>query len=360
MPFKPFSLGESIQSAQTLRSNKLKLQSMQAAQDKKTKLEGLAKMSTRPTYESYEDPDQDFAPMPEGLQQESGQVYSPEVHQQNLQAAGEIEEAAKISDAIGKMDKTQREQADYKADELAKMAFTADSPEKWDEIMPEAIEKGYTDKPVPFEMREQVLNQAQDLKNLLAGEQYTFGNVTLPDSSVVASRKSKDGRIEYRGKEGWAPTPIGSRFSNLAADSTKYVGSPNKREKEDAANLISDQWPEGTPPLNMDDRGLFEVAVASKARQLQKKEGINWDDALDRSFQDNIANVKKGEKNSFLGADWLWPDTESTFKEPSTEKPKEIGTEANPSSPKSQADFDNLKSGAWFINPADGKVLRKK
>jgi hypothetical protein len=36
------------------------------------------------------------------------------------------------------------------------------------------------------------------------------------------------------------------------------------------------------------------------------------------------------------------------------------GTEANPLIPTSQAQFDHMQPGQWFINPADGKVMQKK
>jgi hypothetical protein len=36
------------------------------------------------------------------------------------------------------------------------------------------------------------------------------------------------------------------------------------------------------------------------------------------------------------------------------------GTQENPAQPKTQEDFDGLKAGMWFVNPKDGRVLRKK
>lgn len=40
--------------------------------------------------------------------------------------------------------------------------------------------------------------------------------------------------------------------------------------------------------------------------------------------------------------------------------PASAGTEADPHKPTDKATFDALPSGAWFINPADGRLLRKQ
>ena len=169
-PFKPFSLAESIQAGQAIKMNQLKLQAAQSQMAREQQLRGLAAMSTAPTYGGYKQPDEQTfpgeAPIP-GLKEQTGTEYSPEVHAQKLARAGEIEMAAEIRDNIAKMDEAQRKDAADKTEQIARLAVWADTPEKWDQANQEAMDRGLTTEPVPFDQRDLIITKAQTVSDLM-------------------------------------------------------------------------------------------------------------------------------------------------------------------------------------------------
>lgn len=140
MPFKPFSLSEAISGAQTAKFNQLKLQSLQADMDRQRELKDLARMSTAPVYGEAEGPPTRAGVTP---QIQTGEQYDPQIHQQKLAAAGELDMATKMQGMIGKMNKMEREEYLYNASNVSKLMADVTDEQTYNERQQVAIEQGF-------------------------------------------------------------------------------------------------------------------------------------------------------------------------------------------------------------------------
>lgn len=239
MPFKPFSLAESIQSGQSLRANRLKLQAMEATQAKKQELEGLARMSTKPTYERAEGP-----PTREGVspQIQVGEQYDPQANIQALQERGYTEEAANLSDQISKMNKVEREDAAYRAEEFAKLVYSAkDDPDVWNENSQIAVERGYItpDQVVPYsnDAWQTTMNQATEFEDLI--KQY--------DPKAPKTRNIREGKeiVNQEWRNGaWIEVgrgPVSQQQINLRTKPSEQAAGKEFNRILDQANTAEDQ-----------------------------------------------------------------------------------------------------------------------
>jgi hypothetical protein len=138
--FKPFSLSEAINSAQTMQFNDLKLATLQDAVDRRRDLKQMAATSIKPTYGETEGP-----PTAQGQRPEiqTGTEYDPRAHKEKLQQAGEMEVAAKVQDHIGKMEQDEREDYLFRASNISRSMAGVKDEETFNERQQEAIDKGW-------------------------------------------------------------------------------------------------------------------------------------------------------------------------------------------------------------------------
>lgn len=170
--FKPFSLSKAINNRQTAEINQLKINALRSDLQKTRDLRQIASSSTVPTYSRTDGP-----PAPNGTtpQIQTGEQYDPEFHRKALQDAGYTDEAAKLTDQIGKQKKIEREEATYKAEEIAQLIYSAKgNPELWDQNFQIGVSKGLfkEEEYIPYSDNDwqRLMNDATEAKDLLEAE----------------------------------------------------------------------------------------------------------------------------------------------------------------------------------------------
>lgn len=161
MDFKPFSLSKAINESQVAKLNQFKLAAMQDEMDRKRSLRQMAGESVVPTYGRAEGPPTQVGAEP---QIQTGEEYSPELHAQKLGAAGETDEMAKIQDYYTKASEEKRENLKFETEKAGRVAFTADTPEKWIQQQ----QAGNIPQNQSFERRQFAINAARTVKDLTA------------------------------------------------------------------------------------------------------------------------------------------------------------------------------------------------
>lgn len=367
--FKMMSLAEAAQGAYVMT----KLQELKNQQAKSRNIRDIARQSTDDVHSEYELSDNekfDNETLP-GLKKKTGTKFNAGKYQKNLSEAGYLEEASKVAESISKMDEADRDRVIHTNKEVGKlMNFVKNLPEGqkqqgWQMALMRGKEMGLSLDGVPQEYDPKYLDmrikQATNIDS--ATKAFTFGNIELPDGTIHAAKlNSQAGAIEYKTGDGWKEAPEGTQFTSKSGQSVKFSGAPTKLERNDIDNMIDDRWPQDMAHLDDESSKEFVVAVAARARYLQKNEGIDWDEAKERAFDEKLAMVKKG-----VVRDW-WFDDPSTFKgkklDPDTNMRGKTDianyTKDNPAKITSQKDFDDLSVGDWFINPKDGKPMVKK
>ena len=199
MSFKPFSLAEAINAGQTARMNEMKLQAMASQAAKEREIRSLAQMSTTPTYDEYDMPESQMFPGEapiQGLQEQTGQQFDPEMYQEKVAQAGYFDEAAEISDRIAKMSKAERDEADYRVERIGRALFRAKgNPQAWDEEQDELIAEGMmtAEQKVPYSdgAWQDAMNSTLEMKDLLGVSKsqrsgyVSLQEVVIPDESGV-------------------------------------------------------------------------------------------------------------------------------------------------------------------------------
>lgn len=121
MAFKPFSLSEAINGAQTANFNRLKLQSLEQGMQRKRELRQMASDSVVPTYGRAEGPPTQQGEAP---QIQTGEQYSPEAHRELAGEAGETELYGQLTKQIGEMDEQKREALAIKNQQIGQALTT--------------------------------------------------------------------------------------------------------------------------------------------------------------------------------------------------------------------------------------------
>lgn len=139
---------------------------------------------------------------------------------------------------------------------------------------------------------------------------------------------------------------------------TPSVTSPTKQERGQVNRFIERNWPKDIPELD-DQQEDFVDILGSKAKEISRKKKINLDDALNEAWpQVYKENVLEGKKTGWFD---LELDKDSALKaRQEVQRIVEEYTQDNPAAPTTEEEFKKLPPGSWFINPATGKVLRKK
>lgn len=113
----------------------------------------------------------------------------------------------------------------------------------------------------------------------------------------------------------------------------------------------------GSGELSASDKRLWDVVVKRHTKEDELgMETTDWDAAAREFDQRGRSDMARLASPSF-GAQ---PSgTSSGGKTGGADVKGQLGTRQNPHRPKTQAEFDALPPGAIFVNPADGKILRK-
>jgi len=185
--FKPFSLANSINNRQSMELNELKINSIKAGMQKQRNIQSLAQMSNVPTFGDRNAPtqvegDADF-PMRE---LPTGQRYDAQTNVENLQAEGYADEAAKLSEQIGKMNEVQRKDLTYKNTEISKLLVGVNDEATYNERQEIALSRGLINqeqmKPYSPESVQQQINTGRKIEDILnPGKQDRGGYTTLVD-----------------------------------------------------------------------------------------------------------------------------------------------------------------------------------
>lgn len=132
---------------------------------------------------------------------------------------------------------------------------------------------------------------------------------------------------------------------NGGKNGARTYGIPTERQEEQALNEINAVLTEADAPV-LDSKSpqskVFVTEIASRARQIQKDEGLDWGEALREAVEERSDEIEQGTRGG-----WFTGDTKSTVK-------KGAGATASKASavPKqisSQAEYTALPVGAKYI-----------
>jgi hypothetical protein len=168
-----------------------------------------------------------------------------------------------------------------------------------------------------------------------------------------------------------------NRSKDMASE--KRATSKEARDKRQAdlkmLEVTSKVMKDIDPTLDIKDRIAIERLVRDEGKRLMDKESLQGEELktkMETYRKDIEERVKGGSGTGALGVPEPAPAAPSGAVKPAPngtvygatpESPATGGSGADksqPAMPRNKADFDNLPSGAYFINPSDGRVLLKK
>lgn len=168
-----------------------------------------------------------------------------------------------------------------------------------------------------------------------------------------------------------------NRSKDMASE--KRATSKEARDKRQAdlkmLEVTSKVMKDIDPTLDIKDRIAIERLVRDEGKRLMDKESLQGEELktkMETYRKDIEERVKGGSGTGALGVPEPAPAAPSGAVKPAPggtvfgatpESPATGGDgsdRSRPAMPHTQADFDKLPSGAWFINPSDGRVLPKK
>ncbi len=146
-----------------------------------------------------------------------------------------------------------------------------------------------------------------------------------PIDPNVAYKLGVLGTAGKRGKSAWSNpfTVEGIKYQkNLDTNQWKVIGLkgkkgvkspgyPGTQELDNVTTYIEQYGDEPVQSMSPNERERFEVHIASRAKKIQKDEGVDYTEAVQRAYQYWRQYVQKGEwieKKSLFGVDWFWPD----------------------------------------------------
>lgn len=167
------------------------------------------------------------------------------------------------------------------------------------------------------------------------------------------------------------------KIDDRAWNRSKDMASEKRNKRSDDLKMIevmSKVMKDIDPTLNTKDRIAIERLVRDEGKRLMDREALQGEELKTQmeTYRKGLEERVKGGKNT-LGV----PGPESPSAPEGAVKPAPGGTvygatpkspatggsgadKSQPAMPRAQADFDKLPSGAYFINPSDGRVLLKK
>lgn len=304
-PFKSFSLAESMQAAQSMKMNRLRMQLLRSEQAKKSRMRDLAQMSRKPTYGEYDQPEEQFfageAPIA-GLKQQTGTEYDPKTHAKNLQRGGFVDEAQQMQENISKMSKDDREESTYKANEFAQLVYqTKGNPDLWDKNSQIALKKGLItkDQVVPYsdEAWQQAMNDTLKIKDLLEADDPTAGD------DDIKLKKMEDGYFHkfLRGTDlGVATNKAGEKVKFWESEKEKNIGDrasdrgqrSDEKFTESKAKDIRTQTTATRKEYNSDIAKLSEMDELIDSAMLGLEQGGGLGDKVVKIALSKLTNSK--------------------------------------------------------------------
>jgi len=309
MPFKPFSLAESVQAGQNIRMNQLRIQQAEAGMARQESLRGLAQMSTAPTTEPYQQPEEQTFPGEapiSGLKQAGPDIYSQEVHAERLAAAGETEMAADMQAQIAKMNDAQREDAAYKSEELAKLVFDAKGdPQKWDENFQIAVEEGFVTQeqyaPYSDDVWQRTMNQAKSVKELLKIDKKTSPYVKIDpskhttESLRVFERTGRYSDLNAIDEEDETPGSEFERHIRTLKDEKKLTEEQVLEYQRKRVGVLSGAEQTAHQEITTGMRAAKEIRRQTEALSKEASGGTEHFSNMNQSIDDAIAAIKSGD-----------------------------------------------------------------
>ena len=303
MQFKPFSLAEAVQAGQNIKMNQMKMQAYESQQAKEREIRSIAQMSQKPTYDDYEQPDEQMFPGEapiQGLQEQTGTEYDPQANIQGLQEAGHTKEAADMAEQYSKLTKSQQEEAKYKAEEFGKLILSAKgNPEMWDRNSQIALERGFItpEQVVPYsdEAWQNAYNASMKMTDLTTGGSQRGVSTTLQELNYLnslppekrAKEKAEMMELKGRGKikliagvphivgQDGSITPLSTQEGEI-----KFKEQLKARETAAVANTkakIKEEW---AAQKDINKAEVEKLNVDNMVRETERLlDNINWSTA---------------------------------------------------------------------------------
>ena len=167
------------------------------------------------------------------------------------------------------------------------------------------------------------------------------------------------------------------KLDDRAWNRSKDMASEKRNKRSDDLKMIevmSKVMKDIDPTLDTKDRIAIERLVRDEGKRLMDREALQGEELKTQmeTYRKGLEERVKGGKST-LGV----PGPESPSAPEGAVKPAPGGTvygatpespatggsgadKSQPAMPRNKTDFDNLPSGAYFINPSDGRVLLKK
>lgn len=167
------------------------------------------------------------------------------------------------------------------------------------------------------------------------------------------------------------------KLDDRAWNRSKDMASEKRNKRSDDLKMIevmSKVMKDIDPTLDTKDRIAIERLVRDEGKRLVDREALQGEELKTQmeTYRKGLEERVKGGKNT-LGV----PGPESPSAPEGAVKPAPGGTvygatpkspatggdgkdKSRPAMPHTKADFDNMPSGTWFLNPSDGRVLLKK
>lgn len=153
---------------------------------------------------------------------------------------------------------------------------------------------------------------------------------------------------------------------SLKTSAEKRAISKDSRESKTAeigmVKTMSEVMRNVDPQLDIKDRIAVERLVRDEGKRLYEAEGLQGEELKTKmqEYSKDLQGRLVAKKPSVTGG----AITPQAPGEAATAKPVAPAgdgkSQAAPSRPVDQKSFDSLPSGAWFVNPADGRVLQKQ
>jgi len=207
--------------------------------------------------------------------------------------------------------------------------------------------------------KEQAVKQREVLGHITAGAQVGRENYqlaqTVQASDNAAQKKDHDAealRVKAQvaaaarnAKEHVAETKSAKDFTALQTRLRTQHDAATKKIEDQKRALLNAAGAVASDDTKK-DWGFFAHNVLNKQQQATYADLTMQQNRADKSFKENIDAATKTHAKDLT----ITPKAAklSTY------------TEANPAKLTDQDSFNALKPGDWFINPADGKVLKKK
>ena len=304
----------------------------------------------------------------------------------SAQATGKLDAVEKLAGVIGKMEEASSKSEAAKA--LAEVRkheknnniidslpdTLPDTQEGRDQLKQDALAKGLSPEIVDIFQNElrSGKSMAEAKKSTLEKTQTHHERAEL-EKLRIADENAK--RLEKKDDQ---------RFQVSMAMQNRLIAATNSRSDRDAGKLAVDLYNRTTTDYREMVAEQGEIRKQLKDLGEPPKGGTFWNSSADnakiKAYTDAKASLTRLDKQleerkaetkelraralkKISGEDRDMVDTRPLQDAPKSGEPKGKtgdGTEANPAKPTTQADYADLKDGAYYVDPKDGVTYQKK